>query len=146
MYIIYIYRIRNYVYVFELICDLYDVLVFLSLPSRMLQTLMFCVFWSVFWSDSFITITFIPPDGEFELMRYRVTQASQPFRLIPTIREEGKTKLLLNLKVQADFQDDRKASSVVIKFPVPTTTASARISVSKARNKLTQLRNQWVCS
>ena len=58
MYIIYIYRIRNYVYVFELICDLYDVLVFLSLPSRMLQTLMFCVFWSVFWSDSFITDAF----------------------------------------------------------------------------------------
>lgn len=83
--------------------------------------------------DSERTITFIPPDGEFELMRYRVTQASQPFRLIPTIREEGKTKLLLNLKVQADFQDDRKASSVVIKFPVPTTTASARISVSKGR-------------
>jgi AP-2 complex subunit mu-1 len=83
--------------------------------------------------DSERTITFIPPDGEFELMRYRVTQASQPFRLIPTIREEGKTKLLLNLKVQADFQEDRKASSVVIKFPVPTTTASARISVSKGR-------------
>ena len=83
--------------------------------------------------DSERTITFIPPDGEFELMRYRVTQASQPFRLIPTIREEGKTKLLLNLKVQADFQDDRKATSVVIKFPVPTTTASARISVSKGR-------------
>lgn len=66
-------------------------------------------------------------------MRYRVTQAMQPFKLIPTIREEGKTKLLLNLKVQADFQDDRKATSVVIKFPVPSTTAAARISVSKGR-------------
>ena len=49
--------------------------------------------------DSERTITFIPPDGEFELMRYRVTQAQQPFRLIPTVKEEGKTKLLINLKV-----------------------------------------------
>lgn len=49
--------------------------------------------------DSERTITFIPPDGEFELMRYRVTDASQPFRLIPSIREEGKTKLLVNIKV-----------------------------------------------
>jgi AP-2 complex subunit mu-1 len=49
--------------------------------------------------DTERTITFIPPDGEFELMRYRVTQCTQPFRLIPSIKEEGKTKLLLNLKV-----------------------------------------------
>jgi len=49
--------------------------------------------------DSERTITFIPPDGEFELMRYRVTEANQPFRLIPSIREEGKNKLLVNIKV-----------------------------------------------
>lgn len=49
--------------------------------------------------DSERTITFIPPDGEFELMRYRVTQCTQPFKLIPSVKEEGKTKLLLNLKV-----------------------------------------------
>jgi AP-2 complex subunit mu-1 len=49
--------------------------------------------------DSERTITFIPPDGEFELMRYRVTAPSQPFRLLPTITEEGKTRLLVNLKV-----------------------------------------------
>ena len=39
--------------------------------------------------DADRTITFVPPDGEFELMRYRVTEASQPFRLVPSIREEG---------------------------------------------------------
>ena len=49
--------------------------------------------------DSERTITFIPPDGEFELMRYRVTEANQPFRLIPSIREEGKSKLMVNIKV-----------------------------------------------
>lgn len=83
--------------------------------------------------DSERTITFIPPDGEFELMRYRVTQSSQPFRLIPSVKEESRTKLLLNLKIHADFADDRKATSVVIKFPVPTSTASAHIDVSRGR-------------
>lgn len=83
--------------------------------------------------DSERTITFIPPDGEFELMRYRVTQASQPFRLIPSVKEESRTKLMLNLKIHADFADDRKATSVVIKFPVPTSTASAHIDVSRGR-------------
>lgn len=83
--------------------------------------------------DSERTITFIPPDGEFELMRYRVTQATQPFRLIPSVKEESKTKLLVNLKVHADFSDDRKATSVVMKIPVPTSTATARIVVSRGR-------------
>lgn len=49
--------------------------------------------------DTERTITFIPPDGEFELMRYRVTAPSQPFTLRPTITEEGKTKLSVTLTV-----------------------------------------------
>lgn len=45
------------------------------------------------------TITFTPPDGEFELMRYRASAASQPFRLVSNIVEAGKSKLVINLKV-----------------------------------------------
>ena len=39
--------------------------------------------------DADRTITFIPPDGEFDLMKYRVTEnINVPFRLIPTVQEE----------------------------------------------------------
>jgi AP-2 complex subunit mu-1 len=39
--------------------------------------------------DADRTITFIPPDGEFELMRYRVTDnINVPFRFIPAVQEE----------------------------------------------------------
>lgn len=41
--------------------------------------------------------------------------------------------LLLNWKVSADFEDDKVAESVVIKIPVPPTTASANISVGRGR-------------
>jgi AP-2 complex subunit mu-1 len=38
--------------------------------------------------DADRTITFIPPDGEFELMRYRVTDnINLPFRIVPAVRE-----------------------------------------------------------
>lgn len=38
--------------------------------------------------DADRTITFIPPDGEFELMRYRVTEnINLPFRIVPAVRE-----------------------------------------------------------
>lgn len=81
--------------------------------------------------DSERTITFIPPDGEFELMKYRMTTTSQPFQLSPTIteeREDGKNKLKVNLKVKANFVEDKTATNVVIKIPMPNTAATARIT------------------
>ena len=81
------------------------------------------------------TITFIPPDGEFDLMKYRVNSPSQPFRLFPTYSDEGKTKLVVSLKVSSDFPDDKKATLVSINIPVPPTTANTRISASRGRAK-----------
>lgn len=40
---------------------------------------------------------------------------------------------MVNLTVHADFLEDKKATNVVIKFPVPPTTATARIDVSRGR-------------
>lgn len=69
--------------------------------------------------DSDRTITFVPPDGEFELMRYRVTgNIALPFRLVPAVQESGKTKLSVTLKATATFGSTKFASNVVIKFPV----------------------------
>eukprot|EP00600_Ochromonadales_sp_CCMP1393_P001263 CAMPEP_0174982816 /NCGR_PEP_ID=MMETSP0004_2-20121128/16747_1 /TAXON_ID=420556 /ORGANISM="Ochromonas sp., Strain CCMP1393" /LENGTH=314 /DNA_ID=CAMNT_0016234897 /DNA_START=488 /DNA_END=1432 /DNA_ORIENTATION=+ len=85
--------------------------------------------------DTERTITFIPPDGEFELMRYRVKAPTQPFRLLPNIVEESKTKLLANLKVSADYPEEMKATNVVIRIPLPPTTANAKIVVDKGRCK-----------
>lgn len=85
--------------------------------------------------DTDRTITFIPPDGEFELMKYRVTSPAQPFRLIPTITEEGKTKLTINLKIFADFPQDKKATGVIIKIPLPQNTVAARTTPGRGRAK-----------
>lgn len=78
--------------------------------------------------DAERTITFIPPDGEFILMEYRVNTVSQPFRLLPNIVEEGKTKLIVNLKINADFPEDQKAQTVIVKIPMPPTAASAKVN------------------
>ena len=46
-------------------------------------------------------ISFIPPDGEYELMRYRTTKdIALPFRVIPLVKEVGRTKL--EVKVLSD--------------------------------------------
>lgn len=69
--------------------------------------------------DAERTITFIPPDGEFELMRYRVKEGiTLPFRLAPTIQQESRTRVSINLKVHANFASRTFANNVVIKVPV----------------------------
>ena len=49
--------------------------------------------------DADRTITFVPPDGEFELMRYRITDnVNLPFRVIPVIEEQvGPCRYAVNL-------------------------------------------------
>ena len=48
--------------------------------------------------DAERTLTFIPPDGKFELMSYRVTDNIKvPFRFIPTVQERGHTRYVASL-------------------------------------------------
>ncbi len=56
--------------------------------------------------DADRTITFIPPDGEFELMNYRVTNnINLPFRIISSVQEG---KLYVNIDVTMIAQMDEK--------------------------------------
>ena len=87
--------------------------------------------------DADRTITFIPPDGEFELMRYRVSDnINLPFRIIPAVQEEqNMTKVSINVKILANFSDQLFATNVVIKIPVPKNTAKTKIKHTFGRAK-----------
>ena len=86
--------------------------------------------------DADRTITFVPPDGEFELMRYRVTDnVNLPFRIIPNIAENGQQRIGINVKVAACFSDKLFATHFVLKIPVPANTARAKIRTSFGRAK-----------
>jgi AP-2 complex subunit mu-1 len=86
--------------------------------------------------DSERTITFVPPDGEFELMKYRVNgNISLPFKLMPAVQEDGKKRVTLTLKVTANFGTTKSASNVVVRFPVPPNTARATVKVGAGRAK-----------
>jgi AP-2 complex subunit mu-1 len=69
--------------------------------------------------DADRTITFIPPDGEFELMKYRVTEnINLPFKIMPAYQEQGTTRLSVTLKLASLFSPRLFATNVVIKIPV----------------------------
>jgi AP-2 complex subunit mu-1 len=70
------------------------------------------------------TISFVPPDGEFELMKYRITQNIYlPFSVIPVITEHGRTRIEYEIKVKANFTDKLFANNVVVRVPTPKNAA-----------------------
>ncbi|KAJ6622942.1 Mu homology domain-containing protein [Mycena sp. CBHHK59/15] len=75
--------------------------------------------------DATRTISFIPPDGEFELMRYRSTSnVKLPLRVIPTVTEIGTTQVSYAVTVKASFNNKLSATSVVLRIPTPLNTTA----------------------
>jgi len=87
--------------------------------------------------DTDRVISFIPPDGEFELMRYRATEnINLPFRVQAIVTETSKTKVSYNISIRSTFNNKLFATNVVLKIPTPLNTASVagiRTSSGKAK-------------
>ncbi|KAI0053981.1 clathrin adaptor mu subunit [Auriscalpium vulgare] len=86
--------------------------------------------------DSTRTISFVPPDGEFELMTYRATtNVKLPLRVIPTINEIGTTQVSYIVIVKTNFGNKLSATNVVLRIPTPlnTTTVDTKVQNGKAK-------------
>jgi len=82
------------------------------------------------------TISFVPPDGEFQLMSYRITEnVNLPFLVLPVVKELGRTRLEINIKVKSMFTFKLFATNVVIKIPCPKNTAIANVSAASGKCK-----------
>lgn len=69
------------------------------------------------------TLTLVPPDGEFSVMNYRMTQEFKtPFRVFPVIEETGPFKAELVVKVRSEFANTITANSIVLRVPLPKST------------------------
>lgn len=87
--------------------------------------------------DTDRTISFIPPDGEFILMKYRTQDnVNPPFRVLsPVLRELGKTRLEIDFKVKAEFSSRLFGTNVIIKVPCPKSTAGCKITITTGKAK-----------
>ncbi|KTW28291.1 uncharacterized protein T551_02710 [Pneumocystis jirovecii RU7] len=102
-----------------------------------------CVKLSCFDTDR--SIIFIPPDGEFELMRYRVIEnVHLPFRVFPIVNEIGKTKVIYQVTIKAAFSSSLFAKQLVIKIPTPLNTASTNVKVDRGKAKYEPASNSIV--
>lgn len=77
-----------------------------------------CVRLSRFENDR--TISFIPPDGEFELMSYRLNTAVKPLIWVEAVVESHSgSRMEYMLKARAQFKRRSTANNVEIIIPVP---------------------------
>jgi AP-1 complex subunit mu len=79
------------------------------------------------------TISFTPPDGNFELMSYRVTEInSRPlFAVNATIDVKSRSRAIINVTARSQYRKRSSASSVEIAIPVPRDADSPRFRTSK---------------
>ena len=72
-------------------------------------------------------ISFVPPDGEFELMKYRTTEnINIPFKVTPTVYSNSPTRLEYKISLKSLFSDKFSGQNIVIKIPVPPNTVEVR--------------------
>uniref|UniRef100_A0A915L0E4 MHD domain-containing protein n=1 Tax=Romanomermis culicivorax TaxID=13658 RepID=A0A915L0E4_ROMCU len=90
-------------------------------------------------------ISFIPPDGEYELMRYRSTKDIQlPFRVIPLVRETARTKMEVKVVVKSNFKPSLLAQKIEIRIPTPLNTAGVQLICMKGKAKYKSSENAIV--
>lgn len=83
------------------------------------------------------SINFIPPDGEFVLMRYRTSESvAPPFRIVSSrVKEVAKTRLEVDFHLKSEFSSKVTATDVLIKVPCPSNTASVNVRVNNGKAK-----------
>lgn len=82
------------------------------------------------------SISFIPPDGEFELMRYRTTKdISLPFRIIPLVREINRTRMEVKAVLKSTFKPSLLGQKIEVRIPTPLNTAGVQLLCLKGKAK-----------
>ena len=102
-----------------------------------------CVNLTKFKSDNMVTFT--PPDGEFQLMKYRATENLHiPFKVIPNIKDMGRSRIEVRVNVKSLYAPRLTAMRLLVKIPVPKYTAKARFELTGGKCKYDSATNMLV--
>ena len=81
------------------------------------------------------TIMFTPPDGEFELMTYRIKAVNLPFHVNAMVQERGRNRVEYHVKIKAMFEPYSIAQDIVCSVPVPPHTSGVNVKTSGGKCK-----------
>ncbi|KYO40297.1 AP-1 complex subunit mu-2 isoform X1 [Alligator mississippiensis] len=99
-----------------------------------------CVRLSRFDADR--TISFVPPDGDFELMSYRLNTQVKPLIWIESVIEKfSHSRVEIMVKAKGQFKKQSVANGVEITVPVPSDVDSPKFKASMGSAKYVPERN-----
>lgn len=104
-----------------------------------------CVRLSRFENDR--TISFVPPDGEFELMSYRLNTQVKPLIWIESsIEKHSHSRVEYMIKAKSQFKRRSTANNVEIIIPVPSDADTGRFKATSGAVKYVPEKNSMVWS
>ena len=78
------------------------------------------------------TISFIPPDGAFELMTYRLSMEVKPLIWVEaTVERHSRSRVDYTIKARSQFKERSTANNVEITIPVPSDASLPQITASQ---------------
>lgn len=83
-------------------------------------------------------VHFVPPDGEFELLSYHVSDTSNftlPFTVTSNYKSLGRTRAEMNVKLKADFPSSLVAFQVIAWMPLPKSTVKVNMTATGGKTK-----------
>ena len=87
-------------------------------------------------------ISFTPPDGEFELMRYRKTEnIGIPFTITPMVHDLPGNKLVIRVNVRSTYDAKLSATPLILSIPLPDNTSKTEITTTTGRAKYVSKQN-----
>ena len=90
-------------------------------------------------------LSFVPPDGEFELAKYRVTEGIHlPFKATTLMTEQGRTRIDVTVKIRSEYASNVSTARCVVLIPVPMQTARAKFQLSAGKAVYDPQRNALV--
>ena len=75
-------------------------------------------------------ISFVPPDGEFELLRYRAPlddATRPPLKLVSSVLQHGRTRLEIACLLRAQLPAGAAATALRVRLPLPRAAAAATL-------------------
>ncbi|KAL5165716.1 AP-1 complex subunit mu-2 [Glycine soja] len=77
------------------------------------------------------TISFIPPDGSFDLMTYRLSTQVKPLVWVEAqVEKHSKSRIEIMVKARSQFKERSTATNVEIELPVPADATNPNVRTS----------------
>lgn len=76
------------------------------------------------------TLSFIPPDGEFAVLNYRMTgEFKIPFRIFPSVEETAPNTIEVTVMIRAEMPENHFGANVCVEIPIPQSTTAASCNI-----------------